>query len=298
MLLAVAGGLAVALLARYLGAFGYALMVGVPFAIGIAVGFGSALDRLMVVIVALLVLGGVAGGLIAMHVAGVLCGLISAGILIGPVLIGGLVGWVLRRKLAGTKAARYPGVSIVLLFSLTSGALWLEDRVTPEAPIEIVRSERVLPMDPSNAWASLVFYEEVRHDPPWLARFGLPHPQFTSGHITGAGDVKTCVYSTGHLVKRISDYRPAELLAFDVIEQNGIEDRSIRLIRGSFRFESLGPGRTRVVLTTEYVPLLQARLVWRPFERRLAHMLHEHVLFGIELEAERRSVHLLARNTR
>ena len=112
--------------------------------------------------------------------------------------------------------------------------------------------------------------------------------------IIGVGDTKTCVYNKGRLVKRITQYRPAEFLEFDVIEQHGIEDRSVRLISGSFRFENAGSGQTRVTLTTAYEPLLTARLAWRPFERQLARSLHEHVLTGIELETRHRDQTLIA----
>ena len=80
----------------------------------------------------------------------------------------------------------------------------------------------------------------------------------------------------------MTEIRPGRLLAFDVIEQLGVEDRSAELISGSFRFAPAAGGRTEVVLTTTYRPLLQARWVWRPFERAVAGMLHRHVLDGME----------------
>ena len=63
-----------------------------------------------------------------------------------------------------------------------------------------------------------------------------------------------------------------------MIEQVNIEDRSVELIDGSFEFEEIEPGRTRVTLTTRYKPLLQARPVWKPFEHAVVHVLHDHVL--------------------
>ena len=51
----------------------------------------------------------------------------------------------------------------------------------------------------------------------------------TEGRVDGPGDTKRCVYESGHLVKRITDYQPGEPFGFDVIEQVGIEDRSAEL---------------------------------------------------------------------
>ena len=72
--------------------------------------------------------------------------------------------------------------------------------------------------------------------------------------------------------------------------QHGVEDRSFELISGSFEFESVGEGQTRVVLKTAYRPLLQARFYWRPFEERLAHVLHEYVLDAMSVQAEPRTL--------
>ena len=69
--------------------------------------------------------------------------------------------------------------------------------------------------------------------------------------------------------------------AQDVIEQEGIEDRSIQLVDGSFALRE-SEGGTVVTLTTRYRPLLQARVFWRPFEQRLTTVLHDHVLDAIE----------------
>ena len=71
----------------------------------------------------------------------------------------------------------------------------------------------------------------------------------------------------------------------------------MRLVSGSFEFERVGPGQTRVTLTTVYEPLLSARPVWRPFEIQIARSLHDHVLTGIEIEARRMDQMLIARST-
>ena len=84
-----------------------------------------------------------------------------------------------------------------------------------------------LGMSRQQAWDLLMFYEEVDLEPPLFARIGLPHPLRTEGHIERVGDIKRCVYSSGYLRKRITRYEPGELVAFDVIEQVGVEDRSV-----------------------------------------------------------------------
>jgi hypothetical protein len=295
LLLATGGGLSLLLLVTYWGSWGYGAVLGIPFAIGCALGYGVRAGRIGLALLALVVLGGLIGGAVTAHISGVLCGTILGGILLGPVLVGALAGWILRTRLRATRFRQRWYFPTLVLFVLIGGLVYVEHRLVGSGRVEAIHTTRVLPVDASLAWNSLVFYEEIRHAPPLLARLGLPHPLYTTGEIVGVGDLKTCVYSKGRLVKRITEYRPANFLGFDVVEQQGIEDRSVRLISGSFRFEPVGVDRTRVTLTTVYEPLLSARLVWRPFETQLARALHEHVLAGIELESRQRSRTLMAR---
>jgi hypothetical protein len=130
-----------------------------------------------------------------------------------------------------------------------------------------------------------MFYEEVHHPPPWLLRLGLPKPLYTRGSVEHVGDCKTCIYTKGHLTKRVSERIVDHRLAFDVIEQDRIENHSIRLTTGSFDFKPIGPSATRVELTTSYEPKLGPRWIWRPAEQLATHALHRHVLEGMRRKA-------------
>jgi len=295
LLLAGVGGLTLLLLVAFWGSWGYGAVLGIPFAIGCALGYGVRMRRIGLALIAFVIVVALIVGAVSAKISGLLCGTILGAILLAPVLVGALAGTILRMRLLRSRFGQRWYLPTLLLFALIGGAVALEHRLTTSSPVETVRTTRVLPVDASVAWASLVFYEEIRHAPPLLARIGLPHPLYTTGEIVGVGDLKTCVYDKGRLVKRITEFRPGDYLEFDVVEQQGIEDGSARLISGSFRFEPLGADRTRVTLTTVYEPLLPARLVWRPFEIRLARTLHEHVLKGIELESRQREQMLMAR---
>lgn len=294
-LLALTGGAALLLGAHQLAHWGYAVVLGVPFALGSVLGYAVRTGRFARILLGLLAIAGLAGAGITLELSGLLCGLSLASVFIVPMLVGLLAGTTLRRALRSSTFSQRWYLHASLLFLATGGLIYVEHRLVGASAPEVVRTTRVLPVEPSMAWDSLVFYEEVRHTPPLLARLGLPHPLYTSGDLTGVGDLKTCVYDKGRLVKRVTAYHPERQLGFDVVEQRGIEDRSIRLLSGSFQFEPLGPTSTRVTLTTVYEPLLSARLVWRPFERRLARSLHEHVLLGIELETRAARAHLASR---
>ena len=277
--IAVLGALATFALARLTGSYGWFLVLGAPAAVGFAIGYSLRFRRGARSVVVLLVVLAVIGGLVWSDLGGVVCGVIFLVIAAVPALVGAVVGSALRQELDPERNPFLP----LLLFLAVGGGLQMERLLAPQLEPESVVTRRTLDLPSAEAWDRLVFYEEVPLPPPLLARLGIPHPLRTEGRVTRPGDVKLCVYSTGHLRKRITGYRPGRLLAFDVIEQRGVEDRSAELLSGSFRFEPLADGRTRVTLTTTYRPLLQARGVWRPFEVAVARVLHNHVLDGMEL---------------
>ena len=288
LVLAGAGGAATLALFIVVGSFGAGLVIALPLAIGSILGYGVRVRPLVLIIGGLGLLAGMIMGLISGQLAGLFCGLILAASLAGPLLIGMLFGWVLRIQVRKTRFKQrfyLPMIALIILPGVVAGLEWC---LGSPAPIEVVSTSRLMPFSAREVWDSLMFYEEVTHDPPALARIGLPRPLRTTGQIRGVGDIKVCVYDKGRLAKRVTVYEPGAYLGFDVVEQVGIEDRSVALLEGGFRIEALGPGRSRLTLTTVYQPLLAARWYWRPLEYAVAHSLHEHVLTGIELEAQRR----------
>jgi hypothetical protein len=156
-------------------------------------------------------------------------------------------------------------------------------------PPETVRTSVVIDAPVGRAWDSLQFYEDVKHGPPPLFRFGMPRPLYTIGRAAVVGNLKTCVYDKGRLTKRVTAVEPRRRLAFTVVEQ-GFEQHAMTLSDGAFEFEAVegDADRTRVTLATTYRSHLGPRWCWRPFERFTVHTLHRHVLRGMAEEATAR----------
>ena len=274
------GGLTLMAFANFWASFGYALVLFVPFVIGWALGYEIRVRTIFLWVVGILLFAVLIVGAITLDLAGVLCTLILAAIIIAPALAGVFVGQVSRIII---ERRRRRGQFLSILFFLPPiGALYGEAQLSLSHPIEVVETTRELTAKPEDVWKSLVFYEEITTPPPALARIGLPHPLYTRGTINAVGDRTTCVYDKGYLVKQVTHLERNRLLAFDVIEQVGIEDRSIKLIDGSFALEATDRG-TLITLTTRYRPLLAARVFWQPFEHSLTRVLHQHVLDAIEM---------------
>lgn len=287
---AVAGGVGLVLLVvdfLVLGAAGWSVWLGTPLVMGLVCGYYArvrtyALGLLSLLLLAVLLLLVAGAG-----IGGVFCAMVLAGFAAVPIAIGAGAGHVARlvMKAKGYDLRR----PLVLLLLLGAGiGMGVVDRLTtPARGVRVVSTERVIEQPIDLVWAGVMFYEEVRHDPPLILRVGLVRPLRTEGTINGPGDVKVCVYNKGRLTKRAAVVAPPRLLEFEVIEQRIGYERDVRLTGGSFSLEPLGPGRTRVTLSTRYEPLLSPRGMWAWGEDWAVHTLHGHVLEGMVLEAER-----------
>lgn len=248
--------------------------------LGYSVRFGRWLPWSALIVTVLMALGMVVPGL-----GGVFCFLALLAILFGPICIGIMLGSGLRGSLKKAGHSQASWMPVLAVMALTFVVILWEGKPTP-MPLETVRTSAVLRADAETAWRSIMYYEQVRHEPPLILRVGLARPLATRGRSDRVGDIKTCLYNKGFISKRTTKSIPGEVLAFEVIEQRIGYEHDVRLKSGAFEFEGLDDGTTRVTLSTTYEPLLSPRWVWGPFERYAVHTLHGHVLEGMRLEAE------------
>jgi hypothetical protein len=204
------------------------------------------------------------------------------------VLVGIMLGATLRLTLKATGFSQRWYLPILMLAAAVLYGV-LEGRPPAGAPTEFVSTARVIDAPVEACWDAIMFYEEVKHDPPWLLRVGLARPLRIQGRCSTVGDVRICTYDRGRISKLVTEVRPGERLAFDVIEQGIGYERDVRMRGGSFDFESIGPKYTRITLTSEYEPRLWPRWAWRAGERYAIRLLHRHVLEGMRLKAESRA---------
>lgn len=268
--------------AATLGSYGWVLMMLTPICIGLFAGREGHERGSFLFILGLSILGGAVMAVTGAGLHGFLCTVIGLLYLTPPLFVGIVIGWAWKRSKNGPPSS--PGAAAGVFLALVGG-LALEARLTPEHAPETVVTSAVLPMERAEAWDAIVFYEDVPAPPPVLCALGLPRPIGTEGERDRVGALVRCLYETGSIDKVITELREGELLAFEVTRQEGVEDRSVALLSGSFTLED-APGGTRVTLRTTYRPLLDARPLWRVAERAVCRDLHGHVLRGIALQEE------------
>jgi hypothetical protein len=266
--------------------FGWAVTLALPAMIGGLVGFATRMGKSTSIILAWLVMIACIIGLFVGGAGGIFCALILVGMALVPLSVSVLLGVALRHSLRDSRwSQRY---WLPVLFVLLPPAVALVEALVAPPADEVVETTVVIHASQSATWASIQFYEEVAHDPPWLVRLGLRRPVRAIGKVEVVGDRRKCIYTRGHLTKEVTAIRPGERLDFAVVEQEMFEDYSVRLTGGSFALQPIDSRNTRVTLTTRYRPLLRPRWGWQPVEAEVVHALHNHVLDGMAQEAARR----------
>jgi hypothetical protein len=150
-----------------------------------------------------------------------------------------------------------------------------------------VATRMTFDVGPEAIWHEIMFYEEVPGRPPFPLSVFMPAPVLTRGTKSHAGAIVECMYTSGDLVKRITQVDPGRAIRFEVLDQHlGIETCAVAL-GGSYEMHPHGRGTT-VVLTTKYRAFLHPRPLWRPLEKLISTQLHRHVLKGMRAALRQR----------
>lgn len=183
----------------------------------------------------------------------------------------------------GEAAAQTPSTPIVLRTPWQRRLINAIGKRFPRNTVrDCVATTMHFPASPQAVWESIRFYEEVPGIAPWLLRFALPAPRRTQGAKQSVGAVILCEYEHASIIKQIRAVRPAEELRFDAIQQSfGIED-ALNLGEGSYVLRPTADGGTDVTLSTWYRGHLRPRWLAKACEAWFAHMLHRHILRGMQ----------------
>ena len=274
-----------------IGEMGLALFFAVPFAVGALLGFtvrmGDALlGRVAIGVMAIVAIVCVVCMLSLSNFVGMFCGLYLSAIFLTPVVFGVVIGVLIRACLQATRFAHCYYLPILLIIAFPFGVQAVEYLFPHPIDIATVHTELILPASAADSWNSLMFYEDVDHEPPWLLKLALPRPVRGEGVMGQVGDTRRCIYENGYLTKQITERVEQRRLAFTVVEQHLHFERDVRLLSGSFELDPINSRQTRMTLTTKYERLLRPAWLWKPAEIKIVRTLHTHVLEGVRLKSQ------------
>lgn len=266
---------------------GAPLFFAVPLSFGTILGYATHTRIWWALALGLTATAAVVLTIVSLHFAGLFCGAMLGVIFFGPVMLGVVIGWLLRVSLKVSNWHQRMYLPVLLFcIALPWAAQLVDFWIGHEHAVVTVVTEREFDVDAAHAWEAILFYEEVEHESPALLRWVLPKPIRSEGSKAKVGNIVRCIYTSGHLSKRVTEIELGRKLAFDVVEQNVHFEHDVRLLDGSFEVIPLGGGRCRVVLMTRYERLIFPRWLWEASEHHVIHTLHRHVLEGMRRKAE------------
>jgi hypothetical protein len=139
---------------------------------------------------------------------------------------------------------------------------------------------------PEKAWQNLMFYEQIERRPPLHLLALLPKPIRTEGRKSEVGDVATCLYEGGHLLKRVDKIEENRYYGFTVVEQTLKFGGGMLLSKGAYTLTPRPDGGTDVAVETNYTSTRKPRALWRPIEALVAHSFHRFILKEMRRAAE------------
>jgi len=280
--------------------YGFALFLGVPFAVGFLVValmrlFGpQTLARCMgVPVLSALALS---LGFLAMGLEGIIC-IVMAIPLAGPPLIGGaaIAYWLFHER--DLDPARSAGTIAFLLICGIVGEPLLRDEPTPR----IVTDSVIVHASAADTWNAVVGLDEVPSSADWIFRAGVACPERTRIITPAAGGYRVCRLSTGNLIEQIEVFDPEHTLRWrtrstpppiremnpfhpdvDPPHLHGYYDTP----RGEFVLEALGPQVTRLTRRTWYSQQLYPQAYWNFWAELAISRIHRTVLGHVRSMSE------------
>lgn len=161
----------------------------------------------------------------------------------------------------------------------------VDDGLLVVAPALGIVTRMIFDAPAAQAWASLMFYEEIGQRPPLYLRLLLPVPLGTEGKSSQIGNEAKCLYQGGYLLKRTTDIDPNRLYEFEVVEQELMIGGGMRLSGGRYTLRELPDGRTEVSVETRYVSTRRPRWLWKPLEAMVCHWFHRYLLASMRRKA-------------
>jgi hypothetical protein len=294
------GAGAAILAANLLGSYGWALFVGVPFAMGFfaALIHGAKRPRrveesILVAILSVTICG---AAFLAAAFEGVICLVMAAPIALVLSLVGALAGHAVN-------AARGPRVpSETFCISVLAVPLMLASdavRIAPPPSLKVVTAMEV-DAPAEMVWKHVVEFTELAPPTELLFKLGIAFPIRAEIRGNGPGAVRNCIFSTGPFVEPIEVWEAPRLLKFTVAsnppplqEWTPYRDIHSRHLdgflvseEGQFKLTPLPDGRTLLEGTTWYRHTMWPVRYWQLWSDYIIHAIHRRVLNHVKALAE------------
>jgi hypothetical protein len=285
----------------FLGNYGWALFMGLPFCIGLLAattyGFHERRGMWACVGVAAGALSVAGLGMLLLAMEGGICLVMAFPIALFIGCVGGLAGHMIQDS---WPRQREPGRVFCAGVALIPMLMLLEHALPPALPLFAVRSSVVVHAPARVVWQNVVSFTELPPPREWIFRLGVAYPLRAEIRGTGPGAVRHCVFSTGPFVEPIEVWDEPRLLKFSVTQnpepmQEWTPYREVHPRHlegyleskaGQFLLTALDADHTLLEGTTWYHHHLWPASYWQIWSDYIIHIIHLRVLNHVKALSE------------
>jgi len=265
-------------------AYGWAFFILLPIVTGLAIGAlpsvkwaYAGLGVSLFIFVFLLLVG---------QLEGMVCVLMALPLIISCLFLASVVAMLVKRRQQHL-GERNRLSMLALPFAVFLLSAPIEKAISDEPSTLSVRTDILLPYSPQQVYEQIKSVDTLDAPKPFLLRIGLPVPQKCILEQEAVGARRTCYFSGGQIVERVTELRPGEILRMDVVSYQLTGRKWLGFKEAIYLFEQVGEHQTKLSRITTYTSELKPRAYWEPLERAGIDQEHEYVFRNLEQDLTR-----------
>lgn len=254
--------------------YGWGLFVLLPIVLGLSIGAlpskRLAYAGLVITVIVFLI------GLVTLGLEGYICIIMTLPIVLPFMFLGSIITHLVKRydKLKMTDKAP---VLFLPLFIFLCGSPIEKFIITNKEKVVEVKSEIILPYSNLQVYDAIKSVDTLIAELPFLMKIDLPVPQKCILEKEEVGGLRTCYFSGGKIVERITALEKGKILKMDVIKYELTGRKWLGFQEAIYMFDSLGVNECKMTRITTYTSALRPRVYWEPLEKLGIEQEHEYV---------------------
>lgn len=267
-------GVGFAFLHYGLADYGWILFILLPFSLGVAIGAMPfkkwALIGMFFTVLAFLAF------LYLNALEGMICVVMSIPVIIPLVILG---VWANKALIAlGVfKPTNNLKILIVPLIIVLFGAPIEKYLNSGNVEIVEVKTERIYPYSPDQVYDAIKSVDTLIAEKPFLMKFDLPIPEKCVLEKEAVGGIRTCYFSGGKIIEKITELERGKVLRMDVIDYQLTGRTWLGFKEAIYYFDKVGETHCKLTRITTYTSVLNPRFYWEPLEKLGIRQEHDYV---------------------
>ena len=146
-----------------------------------------------------------------------------------------------------------------------------------EVKIIEVKTEKIYAYTPEQVYDAIKSVDTLIAEKPFLMKFDLPIPEKCILEKEEVGGIRTCYFSGGKIIEKITELERGKVLRMDVIDYQLTGRTWLGFKEAIYYFDKVGENQCKLTRITTYTSVLNPRFYWEPLEKLGIRQEHDYV---------------------